>query len=160
RGHGPELLECTDRSPHSWACEPAHPAPSAAPDAPPEPDDAGSFYAGDQRSRIPDRRCVRTGIPGTGVWCGIPRRHPDGRYRVGSWRGAEGALRRLLAVDLDGTLITAQGGGTAEAREAFAPLLAAGVCICIATGRMAESAAKLLPEMGVTEGHIIALNGA
>lgn len=65
-----------------------------------------------------------------------------------------------MAVDLDGTLITPEGGGAAEARQAFAPLIAAGIEICIATGRMAESAAQLLAEMGVHRAHIIALNGA
>lgn len=69
-------------------------------------------------------------------------------------------MRRLLAVDLDGTLITADGRGAKEAGEAFRPVVEAGIRICIATGRMAESAAKLLPEMGLEKAHIIALNGA
>lgn len=69
-------------------------------------------------------------------------------------------MTSLVAVDLDGTLITADGGGVAEARMAFAPLRAAGVGITIATGRMAESAAQILAEMGVESAHIIALNGA
>lgn len=69
-------------------------------------------------------------------------------------------MRRLLAVDLDGTLITADGRGAKEAGAAFRPVAKAGIQICIATGRMAESAAKLLPEMGIESAHIIALNGA
>lgn len=69
-------------------------------------------------------------------------------------------MRRLVAVDLDGTLITSDGRGVDEARKAFAPLAAEGIGVAIATGRMAESAAQLLAEMGVQRAHIIALNGA
>ena len=67
---------------------------------------------------------------------------------------------RLVAVDLDGTLIARDGRGAREAREAFAEFGRGGVQVAIATGRMVQSAALVLGEMGVDRGFIIALNGA
>lgn len=69
-------------------------------------------------------------------------------------------MTRLLAVDIDGTLVARDGRGAKEAREPFAHLQAHGVSIAIATGRMVQSAAQIFAETGVTAGHIIALNGA
>ncbi len=69
-------------------------------------------------------------------------------------------MTRLLATDLDGTMIARDGRGAREAREPFARLRAHGVEISIATGRMVQSAAQILAETGVQSGHIIALNGA
>ena len=67
---------------------------------------------------------------------------------------------RLVAIDLDGTLIARDGRGAQEAREAFASLGRSGVELAIATGRMVQSATQVLAETGVEKGYIIALNGA
>ena len=67
---------------------------------------------------------------------------------------------RLLAVDLDGTLIAHDGRGLKEARRAFAGLAGQGIVLAIATGRMVQSATQVLEDIGVREGYIIALNGA
>jgi Cof subfamily protein (haloacid dehalogenase superfamily) len=69
-------------------------------------------------------------------------------------------VTRLLATDLDGTMISRDGRGAREARAPFARLQSRGVQIAIATGRMVQSAAQILAETGVESGHIIALNGA
>jgi len=67
---------------------------------------------------------------------------------------------RLVAVDVDGTLVAPDGRGVAESRAAFAALAAADVAIAIATGRMVQSAAAILQEAGVERGYVIALNGS
>lgn len=67
---------------------------------------------------------------------------------------------RLLAVDLDGTLVAKDGRGPREAREPFARLRAHGVEIAIATGRMVQSAQQIFADAGVERGYIVALNGA
>lgn len=67
---------------------------------------------------------------------------------------------RLLAVDLDGTLLARDGRGASEAREPFAEISRHGVEIAVATGRMVQSATQVLKETGVERGFIIALNGA
>ncbi len=69
-------------------------------------------------------------------------------------------MTRLLAVDLDGTLMARDGRGAREAQAPFARLRAQGVEIAIATGRMVQSAAQIFAETGAEAGHIIALNGA
>lgn len=66
----------------------------------------------------------------------------------------------MLALDLDGTLIARDGRGAAEAREPLRRLSKQGVRIAIATGRMMQSARQIFAELGISEGHIIALNGA
>ncbi len=67
---------------------------------------------------------------------------------------------RLVAVDLDGTLIARDGRGAREAREPFALLARQGIELAIATGRMVQSAALVFEDAAVARGFIIALNGA
>lgn len=67
---------------------------------------------------------------------------------------------RLLALDLDGTLIARDGSGAREAQGALGRLAEQGVEIAIATGRMVQSAEQILRDMGVGRGYVIALNGA
>jgi Cof subfamily protein (haloacid dehalogenase superfamily) len=69
-------------------------------------------------------------------------------------------LIRLLALDLDGTLIARDGSGAREARDALGRLAEQGIEIAIATGRMVQSATQVLHDMGVVHGYVIALNGA
>ncbi len=69
-------------------------------------------------------------------------------------------MTRLVAVDLDGTLIARDGRGALEAREPFAELARRGIEVAIATGRMVQSAMLVFQDAGVEHGYIIALNGA
>ena len=57
---------------------------------------------------------------------------------------------RLIALDLDGTLVKGQNGVTARVRAAVRSAQDAGIQITIATGRMYQSARRFAEDLGVT----------
>jgi len=81
----------------------------------------------------------------------LPVRPPGGR-----------PLRRprLLASDLDGTLLPPDGVFPDDLVRAVAAVRAAGVTFVVSTGRMFQSARKALTGLGLTDGPIICYQGA
>lgn len=66
---------------------------------------------------------------------------------------------RLLAVDLDDTLLNEKSEVSAANKEAIQEAVRRGVIVTIATGRMFESAQKIAKEIGI-DAALIAYNGA
>lgn len=66
---------------------------------------------------------------------------------------------RLLALDLDGTLVGPEGMISAKVRTAVREATARGVEVVIATGRMVQSAAHYWGLLGLGTGWLIAYNG-
>ena len=66
----------------------------------------------------------------------------------------------LVAADLDGTLIGRDLTWAAGLPEALAALHAAGVRTVICTGRMLQSAQRVVARLGLTEGPVICYQGA
>lgn len=67
---------------------------------------------------------------------------------------------RLIAIDLDGTLLDRDLNYTQESREAIAAAIQAGVTVTLATGRMYQSAAPWAEIFGLSEGPLVVYNGA
>jgi Cof subfamily protein (haloacid dehalogenase superfamily) len=66
---------------------------------------------------------------------------------------------RLIAIDLDGTLVGEDLKVSAADRSAIEQALAAGIEICIATGRLFSAGRPFAVELGL-DGYLIPLNGA
>lgn len=66
---------------------------------------------------------------------------------------------RMLALDLDGTLLDPYGQLTASAREAVAAARRAGLEVILCTGRRFRTALPVLRELGL-EGRVVVNNGA
>ena len=67
---------------------------------------------------------------------------------------------RLVAHDVDGTLMSYDGVVSDDVREAIGDLVAAGVHVVLATGRGVHSAAPVARDLGLTEGWLVCSNGA
>lgn len=67
---------------------------------------------------------------------------------------------RLVALDVDGTLMSYDGVVSTEVREAITALDEAGVHVVLATGRSAHSATAVAQDLGLTRGWVVASNGA
>ncbi len=67
---------------------------------------------------------------------------------------------RLLALDLDGTSLTPEGGLSPGLGSAVWEARERGVTVILATGRMVQSAARFHQSLGLEAGPMIALNGA
>lgn len=66
----------------------------------------------------------------------------------------------LVALDIDGTLLSHDGFLSAEAREAVADVRAAGHEVVLATGRSLVGVLPVLEELGITISWVVASNGA
>lgn len=67
---------------------------------------------------------------------------------------------RLVALDVDGTLMSYDGVISDDVRAAVRDLVAAGVHVVLATGRGAHSAVPVARDLGLTEGWVVCSNGA
>ncbi|MCR6688397.1 HAD hydrolase family protein [Cellulomonas sp.] len=67
---------------------------------------------------------------------------------------------RLVALDVDGTLMSYDGVISDGVRQAVRDLVAAGVHVVLATGRGAHSAVPVALDLGLTEGWVVCSNGA
>ena len=67
---------------------------------------------------------------------------------------------RLIVLDVDGTVLTADGAVSHRVRESVRQALQKGIRVMLATGRMVQSARQIWEELGLPEGHLIAYNGA
>ncbi|NEC93083.1 HAD hydrolase family protein, partial [Streptomyces sp. SID12501] len=67
---------------------------------------------------------------------------------------------RLVALDVDGTLMSYDGVISAEVRQGVAALVEAGVHVVVATGRAVHSATRVAADLGLTTGYVVASNGA
>lgn len=67
---------------------------------------------------------------------------------------------RLVALDVDGTLMTYAGVISDDVRAVITDLVEAGVHVVLATGRSAHSAVEVAHDLGLTQGWVVASNGA
>lgn len=67
---------------------------------------------------------------------------------------------RLVALDVDGTLMSYAGVISDDVREVVTDLVEAGVHVVLATGRSAHSAVEVAHDLGLTEGWAVCSNGA
>lgn len=67
---------------------------------------------------------------------------------------------RLVALDVDGTLMSHAGVISPEVRAAVTALVEAGVHVVLATGRSAHSATEVARDLGLTTGPVVCSNGA
>lgn len=67
---------------------------------------------------------------------------------------------RLVALDVDGTLMSYDGVISDEVRQAVRDVRDAGLHVVLATGRGVHSAAPVAKELGLTEGWVVCSNGA
>ncbi|MGN8244547.1 HAD family hydrolase [Cellulomonas soli] len=67
---------------------------------------------------------------------------------------------RLVALDVDGTLMSYDGVISDGVRQAVAGLCDAGVHVVLATGRSVISAVPVAHELGLTDGWVVCSNGA
>lgn len=67
---------------------------------------------------------------------------------------------RLVALDVDGTLMSYDGVISGDVRAAIADLVAAGVHVVLATGRSIHSATAVAADLGLTRGWVVGSNGA
>lgn len=67
---------------------------------------------------------------------------------------------RLVALDIDGTLVDRDGHLSDEMREAVARVVAAGVPVVVCTGRVWSDTKPLIDDLGLPPGHVICCNGA
>ncbi|WP_421742430.1 HAD family hydrolase [Cellulomonas sp.] len=67
---------------------------------------------------------------------------------------------RLVALDVDGTLMSYDGTISDEVREAVLQVRDSGLHVVLATGRGVHSAAPVARELGLTEGWVVCSNGA
>ena len=66
----------------------------------------------------------------------------------------------LVALDVDGTLITYDGVLSDATRDAVGELVAAGHHVVVATGRSVHSTVGIWRSLGITEGWVVCSNGA
>lgn len=67
---------------------------------------------------------------------------------------------RLVALDVDGTLMSHAGVISPQVRAAVTALVEAGVHVVLATGRSAHSATEVARDLGLTTGPVVCSNGA
>lgn len=67
---------------------------------------------------------------------------------------------RLVALDVDGTLMSYDGVISDDVRTAVTALVDAGVHVVLATGRSAHSAVDVAQQLGLTHGWVVCCNGA
>lgn len=67
---------------------------------------------------------------------------------------------RLVALDVDGTLMSYDGVISDDVRAAVTALVDAGVHVVLATGRSAHSATEVALDLGLTRGWVVCSNGA
>ncbi|GEL95427.1 HAD family hydrolase [Cellulomonas composti] len=67
---------------------------------------------------------------------------------------------RLVALDVDGTLMTYDGVISDDVRAAVTALVDAGVHVVLATGRGAHSAVPVAFELGLSDAYVVCSNGA
>ena len=67
---------------------------------------------------------------------------------------------RLVALDVDGTLLTYDGVLSDEARAAVAAVSRAGLHVVLATGRGVHSTVPVARELGMTDAYLVCSNGA
>lgn len=67
---------------------------------------------------------------------------------------------RLVALDVDGTLMSYDGVISEDVRAAVTDLVAAGVHVVLSTGRSAHSAVEVAKDLGLTAGPVVCSNGA
>ncbi len=67
---------------------------------------------------------------------------------------------RLVALDVDGTLMSYDGVISPQVRDAVGELAGAGLHVVLATGRGVHSAAPVARELGLSEGWLVCSNGA
>ena len=72
----------------------------------------------------------------------------------------EGFVPRLVALDVDGTLVDGDGDMREDIRDAVARIVAAGVPVVIATGRGWTSTEPIVDELGLPPGWAVTANGA
>src|ERR1035437_3007164 len=68
--------------------------------------------------------------------------------------------RRLIAIDLDGTMLQRDGLMSAAVRQAVREVAEAGVDVVIATGRAIRSTMPVLSQLGLERGYVVCSNGA
>jgi len=68
--------------------------------------------------------------------------------------------RRLIAVDLDGTMLQRDGLMSAPVRQAVREVAEAGVDVVIATGRAIRSTMPVVSQLGLEHGYVVCSNGA
>ncbi|GAA4427981.1 HAD family hydrolase [Georgenia halophila] len=66
----------------------------------------------------------------------------------------------MVALDIDGTLITHDGDLSAAVRAAVGDLKAAGACLVLATGRSIQATVPIARELGLTDTLAVCSNGA
>ncbi len=83
-----------------------------------------------------------------------------GREALVPSRRMSSAYSRLVALDIDGTVVDHAGVMPADVREAVGAVLAAEVPVVLATGRAWHSTLPIFTELGLTEGPAVCSNGA
>ena len=68
--------------------------------------------------------------------------------------------RWLVAIDLDGTMLTRDGLMSPAVRQAVREVAAAGVHVVIATGRAIGSTMPIVSHLGLEQGFVVCSNGA
>lgn len=66
----------------------------------------------------------------------------------------------MVALDIDGTLLTHDGGLGPEVRSAVADLRDSGTHVVLATGRSVQATVPVARELGLTDGSMVCSNGA
>jgi HAD superfamily hydrolase (TIGR01484 family) len=74
--------------------------------------------------------------------------------------GRNGWRPRLVALDIDGTVVDLDGRLTGDIRDAISDVVAAGVPVVLATGRSWHGTRPLVDELGLPPGHSVSSNGA
>ena len=69
-------------------------------------------------------------------------------------------VRRLLAIDLDGTMLQRNGLMSPAVRQGVHEVAEAGVDVVVATGRTIGSTMPILSHLGLTRGYAVCSNGA
>ena len=82
------------------------------------------------------------------------------RAAAGAVPGAEGAARRLVAIDIDGTVMGFGNTISPAVVDAIAAVRAVGHHVVLATGRSVISAAPIARRLGMSTGPAVCSNGA
>jgi len=69
-------------------------------------------------------------------------------------------VRRLIALDLDGTALRRDGTMSPAVREAVRDVAQAGVHVVIATGRAIVATMPIVSDLGLDHGFVVCSNGA
>ena len=88
---------------------------------------------------------------------GVPSDVPDDRLSRGGLVG-HGAL--LVALDIDGTLMTYDEVISDATRDAVDAVRAAGAHVVLSTGRSLHAAVPVAHELGITDGYLVCSNGS